>query len=934
MSLPRLLVLTATLGALAGAAEFPTVAAGNVVVTQPGKDASDAMPLGNGSLGASAWMDQDRSLVLYLNHTDTFSEASRLLKIGRVRVQLNPVPTGDFRQVLRVDEGRFDVTIGDTRLEVLVEPGRPVIRVLGHFAVPTTVTVTDEGWRRTRMILAGAPGAGEFTMNTSALGSSWTMDNAPAGVEVAESADVPLADAEAGRAIGWVHRNADSVVALTLKHQSCDTLPGSFDPLRGRTFGAVIDGPGLVRREARVLASATPGQDLDLRLTCPVLMTANASAWVAAATKIAATAPAPAQARSATTASWSAFWDRSWIHVDGEGRHDIPDNGHPLRIGIDSEGANRFPGEFAQVVVLKRAASASEIAALAATARDQAPADLTEEALRLPTATPGTVRQELTAFPFAQGLTFSAWIRPNAAEAGRIVDRMTANGNDGVLFDTWPGDALRLIVGTRTLHVPKVLTAGTWQHVAATFDPATGAAALWLNGRRIDQSPVTEDQPLTRAYQRQRYLNACQNRGEFAPKFNGGMFTVEPRFQDAKLDYNADWRRWGDCYWFQNTRLIYHPMAMAGDTDLMEPLWALYRRPRALAEARSVAWYGSAGSWIPETMTIFGTYANKDYGWNRNGKAPGEVGSPWWRWAWNQSPELIDLLLKRYEWTLDQRFAREELLPQAESLLRYFDTRFRRDDRGRLYIDPAQSAETYWNGVANDLPNLAGLQAVLPRLRALPETLTTPAQRELFARLDRIRPPIPVGERQTKGGKLRVLLPAEKFDDKTNNCENTELYAVWPFACYAVGKPDLELARTTYRVRKFNLPSGWGYDGQAAAMLGLTDEAAHNIIDKTRNSHPAYAWPATWGPNFDWLPDQCHGGNLMTTTQLMLMQCDGDRITLLPAWPPAWAVDFRLRAPGNTTVEATVRGGVVERLVVTPAANRNRVVLAPPFALR
>ena len=223
---------------------------------------------------------------------------------------------------------------------------------------------------------------------------------------------------------------------------------------------------------------------------------------------------------------------------------------------------------------------------------------------------------------------------------------------------------------------------------------------------------------------------------------------------------------------------------------------------------------------------------------------------------------------------------------------------------------------------------------MLPRLTTLPATLVTPTQQALFARLAKALPAIPVGDRDTKGGRLRVILPAEIFEDRTNNCENTELYAVFPFGCYGVGKPDLELARTTYRVRKFELHAGWGYDGPIAARLGLTDEAAADLLGRTGNSHPAYAFPATWGPNFDWLPDQCHGGNLMTTTQMMLMQCDGEAITLLPAWPPAWDVDFRLHAPGNTVVEATVRRGVVERLEVTPAKARERVTISAPFRRR
>ena len=100
---------------------------------------------------------------------------------------------------------------------------------------------------------------------------------------------------------------------------------------------------------------------------------------------------------------------------------------------------------------------------------------------------------------------------------------------------------------------------------------------------------------------------------------------------------------------------------------------------------------------------------------------------------------------------------------------------------------------------------------------------------------------------------------------------------------------------------------------------------------KCANSHPAYRWPATWGPNFDWLPDQDHGGNLLETTQFMLLQSDGDVIRLLPAWPKDWDVQFKLHAPHRTTVECVYRGGKIERLRVEPESRRKDVVcsLAP-----
>jgi hypothetical protein len=82
-----------------------------------------------------------------------------------------------------------------------------------------------------------------------------------------------------------------------------------------------------------------------------------------------------------------------------------------------------------------------------------------------------------------------------------------------------------------------------------------------------------------------------------------------------------------------------------------------------------------------------------------------------------------------------------------------------------------------------------------------------------------------------------------------------------------------------------------------------------------------------WGPNYDWLPDQDHGANLMHTLQLMLLQCDGRAIRVLPAWPAEWDVHFRLRAPGNTIVEVDYRGGEIERLAVSPSARRADVIL-------
>ena len=172
---------------------------------------------------------------------------------------------------------------------------------------------------------------------------------------------------------------------------------------------------------------------------------------------------------------------------------------------------------------------------------------------------------------------------------------------------------------------------------------------------------------------------------------------------------------------------------------------------------------------------------------------------------------------------------------------------------------------------------------------------------------------------------------AQKYNPKRSNCENPELFPIWPFRVFGLERPMLEEARNAYQLRGSHNDVGWGYDSNAAALLGMTDEAARIMKVKMANSNAAYRWPATWGPNFDWLPDHCQGGNLMATINYMLLQHSGEKILLLPAWPKDWDVSFKLHAPRKTVVEATLKGGKITVLKVTPESRRKDVV--PPSGI-
>ena len=113
---------------------------------------------------------------------------------------------------------------------------------------------------------------------------------------------------------------------------------------------------------------------------------------------------------------------------------------------------------------------------------------------------------------------------------------------------------------------------------------------------------------------------------------------------------------------------------------------------------------------------------------------------------------------------------------------------------------------------------------------------------------------------------------------------------------------------------------GWGQDGTQAAVLGLTNEA-QKVVMSEFTAYGKQQFPWFWDP-------EC-GGSGMITLQTMLMQCDGRRILLLPAWPAEWTADFKLHAPYQTTVEGHVENGKITNLQVTPKSRAKDVIVEP-----
>ncbi len=420
----------------------------------------------------------------------------------------------------------------------------------------------------------------------------------------------------------------------------------------------------------------------------------------------------------------------------------------------------------------------------------------------------------------------------------------------------------------------------------------------------------------------QRYLVACCSRGLFPLKFNGGLFTADWGLKDEAFD--ADYRRWGGGYWWQNTRLPYWTVLAHGDYELLRPLFRMYREMLPLAEHRSKVWFGHGGAFFPETQYFWGTHLPSNYGWDRESKLPGEVENQYIRRYWVGGLELVALMLETYQHTGDNALLETELLPVARAVLKFYALHYGNDARGRLRLAPAQSLETWWEA-ENPMPEIAGLHYLLPRLLGLPADRVSVADLGAWRALTARLPALPIG---TIDGRPK-LLPATKHEDVPKNSENPELYAVFPFKLYGLGLPDLETARWAYTRRLFPDTGGWRQDAAQAALLGLTETATYYT---TKNFTEGNLTPARFkgfcGPNYDWMPDFDHSSSTQLALQHMLVQAVDGKILLFPAWPVRrWNVKFKLHLPRQTIIEGELKDEELIAFTVTPPDRRRDVII-------
>lgn len=440
-----------------------------------------------------------------------------------------------------------------------------------------------------------------------------------------------------------------------------------------------------------------------------------------------------------------------------------------------------------------------------------------------------------------------------------------------------------------------------------------------------------EAREITRNYTLFRYMLGCNAYGSSPTKFNGGLFTFDPCYVDEKQSFTPDYRKWGGgTMTAQNQRLVYWPMLKSGDSDMMPSQFDFYLNMLGNAELRSKVYWKHSGACFSEQIENFGLPNPAEYGFKRpEWFDKGVEYNAWLEYEWDTVLEFCQMMLD------SQAYADADISayqPLIESALTFFDEHYQQlaslrgrkklDANGKLILFPGSACETY-KMTNNASSTVAALRKVLETYGKKPEMLK------------RI-PDIPyrfveVGDSLSQSNKIilkKTIAPARSWE-RVNNIETPQLYPVFPWRLFGVGKPALDVARNTYLYDadavKFNSHTGWKQYNIWAACLGLREEAKRLSLAKL--SDGPYRFPAFWGPGYDWTPDHNWGGSGMIGLQEMLLQVSGEQILLFPAWPGEWDVHFKLHAPGQVVVEATLKEGKVALLKVTPESRKKDIVL-------
>lgn len=416
------------------------------------------------------------------------------------------------------------------------------------------------------------------------------------------------------------------------------------------------------------------------------------------------------------------------------------------------------------------------------------------------------------------------------------------------------------------------------------------------------KTTAPEAKEMVRNYELFRFMLGCNAFGRWPSKFNGGLFTFDPVYEDENAPFTPDYRKWGGgTMTAQNQRLVYWPMLKSGDFDMIRSQFDTYLRLLPNATLRTKCYWGHEGASFSEQIENFGLPNPAEYGKHKPGEDMGNERNAWLEYQWDTVLEFCQMILdaNRYSGMDISKYE-----PLVEQSLLFFDKHYRylakqrgvkdSDAEGKLILYPSSGCETFKMAY--------NPSSVVAALKSVSLSYFNYKKDSVFHKLYLSIPDIPV--------KDGMIQPAVVWS-RVQNVETPQLYPVFPWRMYGVwqengvGKDSLRIARNTYKndahAVKMRSIEGWKQDNIWAACLGLSEEAAK--LNREKFASGPYRFSAFWNRGFDWSPDLNRGGAAMIGLQEMLLQetPNGD-VIICPAWPKEWNVEFKLHSSKGVVI--------------------------------
>ncbi|MCP4311460.1 MAG: hypothetical protein GY790_09385 [Bacteroidetes bacterium] len=310
----------------------------NIQWDSQSKNSSESMPCGGGDIGLNVWVENGE-VFFYMQRSGSLAEQNEYLKLGRVRLKLDPNPFAEsavsFRQELKLHEGFVEIqgstnneagTPPDVILKIWVEVTRPIIHVEVDSDKEIRVVAQYENWRQEEEILP----------NDSRRHSCITLRHYPGEVTLGKDSV-----AHTGEGVLFYHRNPGEGGLLPgqlIRQQGLEAYRDEIaDDLCNRTFGGMMTGSGFQAAgksegiyqtrafRAWGLRSKSPSRSHHLRIVTHIDQSETIEAWRKdLQSRVQASEHDLVQARDSSLAWWDAFWNRSYIVIHPED----PDTSH------------------------------------------------------------------------------------------------------------------------------------------------------------------------------------------------------------------------------------------------------------------------------------------------------------------------------------------------------------------------------------------------------------------------------------------------------------------------------------------------------------------------------------------------------------------------------------------------------------------------------